>query len=399
MVMEDNEKDRLTHLNSEDNQMGQADEQKVEGDVFLGYGRGQDGAEAKTDIEETTSSEYSESKGLYQEREKRPTKFQEEDILNPSLPLEKRGKLYIVSTPIGNPDDITRRAAKVLSVCDLIVCEERKDGAALLHRLGLKKDIDMLNEQNEIEKAPEILSLIQDGKKIGLISDGGTPLLADPGSELMRIALASKVDIEVVPGVTSLMAALVRSGFSLDSFVFGGFLPREKTSRLKKISELSHEHRTVAILETPYRLRPVLEAFAKEMPDRKAYLGMNLTMHFESHHYGTFSQIWDKFKDSKAKGEFVIVFEGNTSTGNKSVGERIERAYRQKSGNLADQYRHLEGGVKKRITIRKTSASERGSGNGKNKSYSDRNSKSKFGGRADKSRYGNKKGGSSNRGK
>jgi 16S rRNA (cytidine1402-2'-O)-methyltransferase len=263
----------------------------------------------------------------------------------PSLRAEG-GKLFVVSTPIGNPDDITRRAVKVLGICDLVVCEERKEGAGLLHRLGLKKNIDLLNEQNEIEKAPEILSLLQAGKKIGLISDGGTPLLADPGNELMRLALLNNIDIEVVPGVTSIIPALVRSGFSLDRFLFAGFLPRDRSDRERKIAELAKEKHTVAMLETPYRLRPVLDAFAKIMPDRKAYIGMNITLHFETHYYGTFSELWDKFKESKAKGEFVIVFQGDTGgKPDSGVGERIERAYKQRSGNLADQYRHLEGGV------------------------------------------------------
>lgn len=360
---------------------------------FLGYGRRetnpadiQEDDQSLSEEELTDDSkeeEYSESSGLYQDREHQAPKFQDENILNPYVPAEKRGKLYIVSTPIGNPDDITRRAIKVLGVCDLVVCEERKEGAALLHRLGLSKELDQLNEQNEIEKAPEILSLIQEGKKIGLISDGGTPLLADPGNELLRIALASKVDIEVVPGATSIMPALIRSGFSLDSFVFAGFLPRDRKEREKKIKTLSEEKRTTVLLETPYRLRPVLDAFARIMPQRRAYLGMNLTMHFESHHYGTFSQIWDKFKESKAKGAFVIVFEGDSAGAKSGVGERIERAYKQRSGNLADEYRHLEGQEKKRITIKKKDGAEREFEAKEDTDDKKRESRREFGGKRD----------------
>ncbi|GAB5466546.1 MAG: hypothetical protein Kapaf2KO_19820 [Candidatus Kapaibacteriales bacterium] len=260
-----------------------------------------------------------------------------------SLEAEKKGKLFLVSTPIGNPDDITRRATKVLGICDLVVCEEIKEGAALLHRLGLRKEIELLNEQNEIINAPKYIELVKEGKNIGVISDGGTPLLADPGSELMRLALLSNIDIEVVPGASSFLVALVRSGFSLDEFLFAGFLPLDRLQRSNKARQLLAEQRTVALLETPYRLRSILDLFAQLDPSRQAYLGMNLTIHYESHHYGTFEELAQKFKDSKAKGEFVLVWQGATKSQDLGVGERIEREYKRKSGNLANDYRYLEG--------------------------------------------------------
>lgn len=222
----------------------------------------------------------------------------------------KKGKLFIVSTPIGNSDDITSRAKKVLGLSDYVVCEEFKIGARLLSGLNLKKELLSVNEQNESRNVNEIIELLKKGKFISLISDAGTPIFADPGAKVLKAALANEIDIEVIPGASSIMTALVRSGFSLHQFLYAGFLSRIPDERLKEIKELANEYRTIVILETPYRLLPVLEAFTKVMPKRKAYIGMNLTMPFETHHYGTFEELYAKFSENKVKAEFVIVFEG-----------------------------------------------------------------------------------------
>jgi 16S rRNA (cytidine1402-2'-O)-methyltransferase len=222
----------------------------------------------------------------------------------------KQGKLFIVSTPIGNKDDISFRAVKVLRDSDIVVCEEPKIGTRLLHNYNINQKIDLLNEQNEAAKTQEYVTMMFQGNQIALISDCGTPVFADPGAELVRAALRNNIPIEVVPGASSLMTALVRCGFSITEFLFGGFLSREKEVRISELKKLSQEPRTVAILETPYRLLPVIEAAANIMPDRQAYLGCNLTMGYETNHYGTFSELYHKFKELKFKGEFVIIFEG-----------------------------------------------------------------------------------------
>jgi len=226
----------------------------------------------------------------------------------------KRGKLYVVSTHIGNREDMTIRAIEVLKLSDLVVCEELKVGAVLLKDLKINKKLDTLNEQNEDEKVFEYIKMIQeDDKKLALISDCGTPVFADPGYSLVKAALASDINVVVVPGVTSLMTALVRSGFSLDQFLYAGFLSRKREERIEELVSLSLETRTVAIYDTPYRLLPLLEDASKVMPHRRIYIGMNLTMPFETHHYGTFSELYEKLKETNIKAEFVICFEG-TST-------------------------------------------------------------------------------------
>ena len=225
---------------------------------------------------------------------------------------EKRGRLYVVSTHIGNIEDVTIRAIEVLKLCDIVICEEIKEGSILLKNLRINKKLDTLNEQNEDQKVPELINMIiEDDKKIALISDAGTPVFADPGYQLVRNALHSDVNVIVVPDVTSLMTALVRSGFSLDQFLYAGFLSRKHDERIEQLTALANEPRTVAIFDTPYRLIPLLEDAAQVMPHRRVYIGMNLTMPYETHHYGTFTELCEKFKKDRIKAEYVICFEGD----------------------------------------------------------------------------------------
>ena len=220
------------------------------------------------------------------------------------------GVLYVVSTPIGNRDDITLRAIYVLKTVDLIVCEEFKMGKRLLYEHRLTKDVETLNEHNEAEQTPILLAALKSGKSIALISDAGTPLLADPGMNIVRRAIASGMSVQAIPGASSILTALVTSGFGLHEFVFAGFLPREPKDRIAKLQEYVREQRTLVLLETPYRLLPVLEALSQVMPERSCYVGCNLTMPHETHHYGTTKQLLDKFSISPFKGEFVICLGG-----------------------------------------------------------------------------------------
>ena len=222
----------------------------------------------------------------------------------------KKGKLYIVSTHIGNREDITIRAIEILKLCDLVICEDLKIGSKILKELNIHNKLDIMNEQNENEKVFEFIQMINEGNKLALISDCGTPIFADPGNELLRNAIVSNVDIIVVPGASSLMTALVRSGMNLEQFLYAGFPPRNKQERENFLLDISKEKRTVVLYDTPYRLLPVLEDACKIMPHRNIYLGMNLTMPFETHHYGTFQEIYNKLKNERIKAEFVIVFEG-----------------------------------------------------------------------------------------
>ncbi len=220
------------------------------------------------------------------------------------------GTLYIVSTPIGNNEDISNRALKTLKQADIVVGEEGKTVARLLHDHRITKKLEELNEHNENEQTRALMQLLKNGKTLALVSDAGTPLLADPGAQLVRKAIEAGIPVRAIPGVTSIMAALTTSGLPMDSFVFAGFVSREPGERLQELKRLAQEPRTVALLETPYRLVPLLEAARQIMPQRRAYLGCNLTMDSETHHYGTVSELYTKFVVSRFKGEFVFCFEG-----------------------------------------------------------------------------------------
>jgi 16S rRNA (cytidine1402-2'-O)-methyltransferase len=220
------------------------------------------------------------------------------------------GTLYIVSTPTGNNEDISNRALKTLKQADIVVGEEGKTVARLLHDHRITKKLEELNEHNENEQTRTLMQLLKNGKTLALVSDAGTPLLADPGAQLVRKAIEAGIPVRAIPGVTSIMAALTTSGLPMDSFVFAGFVSREPGERLQELKRLAQEPRTVALLETPYRLVPLLEAARQIMPQRRAYLGCNLTMDSETHHYGTVSELYTKFVVSRFKGEFVFCFEG-----------------------------------------------------------------------------------------
>ena len=220
------------------------------------------------------------------------------------------GKLFLVSTPIGNKFDITLRAKEVLKSVDLVICENMKAGANVLKDINIKKTIDTLNVKNELEQTLDFVEMLKKGQSLALISDAGTPVFADPGLTLVKNTLSQNIDVIVVPGPSSIMAALVRSTFNIDSFLFAGFLNREPIIREKELRRLSNEKRTVVLFETPYRFKAFLRSASRVLPDRNAYIGMNLTMPFETHHYGTFRELYQKFEDSKIKAEFVVVFEG-----------------------------------------------------------------------------------------
>ncbi|GDX64337.1 hypothetical protein LBMAG35_11750 [Chlorobiota bacterium] len=250
--------------------------------------------------------------------------------------------LYIVSTPIGNEDDISLRALKVLKKVDAIICEEEKIGALLIKRHNFSAQLEQLNEHNEENYAPQLIERMENGETFALISDAGTPIFADPGRFLLQLALDAGINIIVIPGASSIMTALVRSGFQSDVFTCAGFLSRTTEERLSQLQALALEPRTTILLETPYRLKQLLEAANKVMPDRKAYIGCNLTMAFEHHHYGTFSELFAKFTESPFKGEFVIVFEGHPGRTILSILDTNEKKKARTSERNNDEVTKLE---------------------------------------------------------
>jgi 16S rRNA (cytidine1402-2'-O)-methyltransferase len=216
--------------------------------------------------------------------------------------------LYIVSTPIGNPEDITLRARRVLQAVALVVCEEYRAGSRVLRQCGMEnKTLIELNEHTERECTPEIVERLKRGEDVALISDHGTPLLADPGAELVKRALAANIRVVPVPGASSLLAALVVSGFPIQRFRFVGMLPAKKEARQRELERLKNERDTLVLMDAPYRLNAVLEDLASAFGARQIAIACDLTMPGEFVERGTAAEVLARFRGKKWKGEFVIV--------------------------------------------------------------------------------------------
>lgn len=262
------------------------------------------------------------------------------------------GQLYVVSTPIGNLDDITVRAIAVLQSADVIICEEQKEARRLLGYYDVDKELIELNEHNDTEATIAAVKLLAAGKKLALISDAGTPVLADPGGLLVAAAIRYGYPVHVVPGPSSILAALVRSGMPTDQFLYAGFLCRKKEERARQVRFLALEPRTIVLLDSPYRLSTVLGALAEVMPQRRAYVGCNLTMPNESHHYGTLAELSEYFVANRFRGEYAIVIEGNPSASQwyslleQSVSEVIPNGSRS-DVTFSDEQREAESGSPK----------------------------------------------------
>lgn len=228
--------------------------------------------------------------------------------------MDKSGKLYLVSTPIGNLEDISSRALKILSEVDEVVCEEQRMGSTLMKRLGVKTPINLLNEHNEIEQTPVLLQALQSGQNLALISDAGTPVFADPGLELVRGAHRIKAKVIPVPGASSLMSALVCSGFSLQEFYYVGFLPRKSQDRLARLNTLMEIRTLLVFLEAPYRLNALLKDVDKVFKSSTpSVLAMNLTQPNENFIHGSLGKILKHFTNFPFKGEFVLMLNNQKS--------------------------------------------------------------------------------------
>ena len=219
-------------------------------------------------------------------------------------------KLYIVPTPIGNLDDITLRAIKVLGEADYILAEDTRTTSFLLKHLGIEKKLYSHHKFNEHATATNVANAIGEGRTVALVSDAGTPGISDPGFLLVRTCVEAGIEVETLPGATALIPALVQSGFPCDRFCFEGFLPQKK-GRTKRLEELKNEPRSIIFYESPFRVVKCLEQLAEVFgAERKVSVSRELTKKFEQTVRGTISEVLDHFREHEPKGEFVIVVAG-----------------------------------------------------------------------------------------
>ena len=217
-------------------------------------------------------------------------------------------KLYIVSTPIGNYEDITLRALDTLKQVDFIICEEFKEARRLLSHFKIEKELFSLNEHNQDESSRDLFQKLSSGKSAAIISDCGTPLFSDPGYHLVQMCINAKIDIVPIPGASSLMPALVGSGFSIDKFYYAGWLSPKSEIRKKELLRLKSFKELIVLLETPYRLKAILADVTKIFgASAQIAVAFDLTLPTEIFFRGNVSDILKVVESNNLKGEFVLM--------------------------------------------------------------------------------------------
>lgn len=225
-----------------------------------------------------------------------------------------QGILYVVATPIGNLNDLTRRARRSLAEADAIVCEERRAGSTLLARLQIDKPLWELNEHSTAADTDALCERLRAGETLALISDHGTPLIQDPGAALVNAALRAQIRVVPIPGPSAILAALVASGISAARFRFVGLLPPKRAERARALAELRAARETLIFIDAPYRLNVLLDALQEACgAERRACVATNLTLPDENFARGALRDLREHFTAHPFKGEFVIVLEGNNA--------------------------------------------------------------------------------------
>lgn len=218
------------------------------------------------------------------------------------------GKLFVVPTPIGNLEDITLRAIRILKEVDLILAEDTRTSVVLLKHFQITTRLESLHKFNEHKKVEHYANLIQSGQNVALISDAGTPGISDPGYLIIKVCLDAEIEVECLPGPTAFVPALVNSGLPSERFIFEGFLPPKK-GRNKRFEQLKGEERTIIFYESPFRLVKTLEQLADTFtPQHKVSVARELSKIYEENRRGTLEEVISHYKIHTPKGEIVIVF-------------------------------------------------------------------------------------------
>ena len=218
--------------------------------------------------------------------------------------------LYICGTPIGNLEDMTYRVVRVLSEVDLIAAEDTRQSVKLLNHFDIKTPLTSYYEHNKDVKGPQLIKLLHEGKDIALVTDAGMPGISDPGEDLIKLCYENNVPVTVVPGPTAVVTALVLSGLNSRSYIFEGFLPRNKKQRAEVLERLVDESRTTVFYEAPHHLVDTLDSIYKTVGDRNIAVARELTKKHETVNRGAVGEVLEYFKENEPKGEFVLVLEG-----------------------------------------------------------------------------------------
>ena len=227
------------------------------------------------------------------------------------------GTLYVVSTPIGNLEDLTYRAVRVLSEVDIVACEDTRHSQKLLNHYGIKTKTVSYHEHNERDRAGELLASIKSGLDVAVVSDAGTPGISDPGFRVVRLALEEGLRVVPIPGPTALISALVASGLPSDEFFFAGFLPSRSGARRTRLADLAAIPSTLVFYETPHRIVASLKDAREILGEREAVVARELTKLHEEIVRGRLSELADKFSQAaqEPRGEMVVVIDRSVIAG------------------------------------------------------------------------------------
>jgi 16S rRNA (cytidine1402-2'-O)-methyltransferase len=219
----------------------------------------------------------------------------------------KPGTLYLVATPIGNLEDITLRALRVLRECDVVAAEDTRHTGRLLKHFGVAKPLLSYFQFNEAKRSEEIIERLRRGERVALVTDAGSPGISDPGERVVKAAIAAGLRVEPVPGPSALVAALTASGLPADEFHFVGFLPHKTGQRRKKLEALASVPGTVVLYESPYRVVKLLQELQEIVPGRSIVLARELTKRFEEYLRGKPAELLALVHGRALKGEFVVM--------------------------------------------------------------------------------------------
>jgi len=244
--------------------------------------------------------------------------------------------LYLVATPIGNLEDITLRALRILKEADQIACEDTRHTQKLLNHYGIAKPLVSYHEHNEMTRAPELVLAMERGAQIALVSDAGMPLVSDPGYRLVTLALRHRLAVVPVPGPSALLAALSASGLPNEEFLFAGFLPARSGERKRALERLRIEDRTMILYEAPHRIEETLAAALEVLGDRPACLAREVTKMHEEFRRGTLSELAASLSERPARGEITLLIgpvpveeRAAQRDSSQSLAERVDELIRQ----------------------------------------------------------------------
>lgn len=239
------------------------------------------------------------------------------------------GKLYVCPTPIGNLEDMTYRTVRILNEVDLIAAEDTRHSIKLLNHFEISKPLTSYHEHNKDSKGSYLIDKLLNGENIALISDAGMPGISDPGEEIIKQAIENNIEIEVLPGASASIIALVGSGLETRKFAFEGFLDRDKRVRRQQLEEVKEERRTIIFYESPHRLKDTLKDMLKILGNRKIAVNRELTKKYQEVIREDIETVIEIFNEKEVKGEFVLIVEGfkGEITKKNSYDDLNEREY------------------------------------------------------------------------